>query len=110
MMAILVLLEQVLRQIEFEFFALNLEVFTKYRYDAFFLHVLDLCVPVLSVGIIIVVEEVRNYGKIVYIKSIVEKGPPLLDPSLTRLVTARTEIAAPGKQQVTVAAVQLGFH
>ena len=34
MMAILVLLEQVLRQIVFEFFALNFEVFTKYLYDA----------------------------------------------------------------------------
>ena len=36
MMAILVLLEQVLSQIAFEFFVLNFEVFTKYRYDAFF--------------------------------------------------------------------------
>ena len=35
-MAILVLLEQVLSQIAFEFFVLNFEVFTKYRYDAFF--------------------------------------------------------------------------
>ena len=55
-------------------------------------------------------EEVRNYGKIVFIKSIVEKGPPPLDPPLTLLVTAGTEIAAPHKQQVTVAAVQLRFH
>ena len=46
MMAILVLLEQVLRQIVFEFFALNFEVFTKYRYDAVFSHVFDFCVPV----------------------------------------------------------------
>ena len=58
----------------------------------------------------IVVEEVRNYGKIVFIKSIVEKGLPPLDPSLTHLVTVGTEIAAPHKQQVTVAAVQLRFH
>ena len=46
MMAILVLLEQVLRQIDFEFFALNFDVFTKYRYDAIFSHVFDFCVPV----------------------------------------------------------------
>ena len=45
MMAILVLLEQVLRQIVFEFFALNFEVFTKYRCDASFSHVFDFCVP-----------------------------------------------------------------
>ena len=38
-MAILVLLEQVLRQIVFEFFALNFEVFIKYWYDAIFSHV-----------------------------------------------------------------------
>ena len=49
MMAILVLLEQVLRQIVFEFFALSFEVFTKYRYDAIFSHVFDFCVPVESV-------------------------------------------------------------
>ena len=108
-MAILVLLEQVLRQIVFEFFALNFEVFTKYRYDANFSHVFDFCVPVESVGII-VVKEVPNYGKIVFIKSIVEKGPPPLDPPLTHLVTAGTEIAAPHKQQVAVAAEQLRFH
>ena len=36
MMAILVLLEQVLWKIVFEFFALNFEIFTKYRYDAIF--------------------------------------------------------------------------
>ena len=42
MMAILVLLEQIV----FEFFALNFEVFTKYRYDAFFSHVIDFYVPV----------------------------------------------------------------
>ena len=46
MMAILVLLEQVLRQIVLEFFALNFDVFTKYRYDAIFSHVFDFCVPV----------------------------------------------------------------
>ena len=46
MMAILVLLEQVLRQIAFEFFTLNFEVFTKYQYDAIFSHVFDFCVPV----------------------------------------------------------------
>ena len=46
MMAILVLLEQVLRQIVLEFFALNFEVFTKYRYDAIFWHAFDFCVPV----------------------------------------------------------------
>ena len=45
MMAILVPLEQVLRQIVFELFALNFEVFTKYRCDAIFLHVFDFCVP-----------------------------------------------------------------
>ena len=45
-MAILVLLEQGLRQIVFEVFALNFEVFTKYRYDAIFSHVFDFCVPV----------------------------------------------------------------
>ena len=45
-MVILVLFEQVLRQIVFEFFALNFEVFTKYRYDAIFSHVFDFCVPV----------------------------------------------------------------
>ena len=45
-MAILVLFEQVLRQIVFEFFALNIEVFTKYRYDVIFSHVFDFCVPV----------------------------------------------------------------
>ena len=109
MMAILVLVEQVLRQVVFEYFALNFEVLTKYRYDAIFSHVFDFCVPVQSVGII-VVEEVRNYGKIVFIKSMVEKGPPSLDPPLTHLVTVGTEIAAPHKQQVTVPAVQLRFH
>ena len=62
-----------------------------------------------SLGII-AVEEVRNYGKLVFIKSIVEKGPPPLDPALTHLVTVGTEIAAPHKQQVPVAAVQLRFH
>ena len=110
-MAILVFLEQVLRQIEFEFFAINFEVFTKYRYDAIFSHVFDFCLglPVQSVEII-VVEEVRNYGKIAFNKSIVEKGPPPLDPPQTHLVTLGTEIAAPHKQQVTVAAVQLHFH
>ena len=46
MMAILVLFEQVLRQIVFELFALNFEVFTKYRYDAILSHVFDFCVPV----------------------------------------------------------------
>ena len=46
MTAILVLLEQVLRQIVFEFFALNFEVYNKYRYDATFSHVFDFCVPV----------------------------------------------------------------
>ena len=46
MMAILVLFEQVLRQIVFEFFALNFEIFTKYRCDAFFSYVFDFCVPV----------------------------------------------------------------
>ena len=48
MMAILVLLEQVLRQIVFEVFAFNFEVFTKYRYryDAIFSHVFDFCVTV----------------------------------------------------------------
>ena len=46
MMVILVLLEQVLRQIVLELFALNFEVFTKYRYDAIFSHVFDFCVPV----------------------------------------------------------------
>ena len=45
-MAILVPLEQVLRQILFELVALNFEVFTKYRYDAIFSHVFDYCVPV----------------------------------------------------------------
>ena len=45
-MAILVLLEQVLRQIVLEYFALIFEVFTKYRYDAIFSHVFDFCVPV----------------------------------------------------------------
>ena len=46
MMAILVLLEQVLREIVFECFALNFEVFTNYRYDAIFSFVFDFCVPV----------------------------------------------------------------
>ena len=46
MMAILVPLEQILRPIVFEFFALNFEVFTKYRHDAIFSHVFDFCVPV----------------------------------------------------------------
>ena len=46
MMVILVLLEQVLRQIVFEFFVLNFMVFTKYQYDAIFSHVFDFCVPV----------------------------------------------------------------
>ena len=109
MMAILVLLEQVLRQIVLEFFALKFEVITKYWYDAIFSHVFDFCVLVESVGII-VVKEVRNYGKIVFIKSIVEKGPSRLDPPLTHLVTVGTEIAAPHKQQVTVATVLLHFH
>ena len=45
-MAILVLLEQVLGQIVFKFFALNFEVFTKYRYDAIFSHSFDFGVPV----------------------------------------------------------------
>ena len=55
-MTILVLLEQVLKQTVFEFFALNFEVFTKYRYDTIFLHVFDFCGPVYSVGIIVVEE------------------------------------------------------
>ena len=46
MMAISVLLEQVLRQSVFEFFALNFEVYTKYRHDAIFSHVFDFCVPI----------------------------------------------------------------
>ena len=41
MMAILVFFEQVLRQVVFKFFALNVEVLTKYRYDAIFSHVFD---------------------------------------------------------------------
>ena len=41
MMAILVLLEQVLRQIVFENFSLNFKVFNKYRYDAIFSHVFE---------------------------------------------------------------------
>ena len=45
-MAILVPLEQVLRQIVFELVALNFEAFTKYRYDAIFSHVFDHCVPI----------------------------------------------------------------
>ena len=39
-----------------------------------------------------------------------EKDLPPLDPPLTHLVTVGTEIAAPHKEQVTVAAVQLRFH
>ena len=54
-------------------------------------------------------EEVQNYGKIVFIKSIVEKGPQSLDPPLTHLVRAGTEIVAPYKQQVTVAASAAAF-
>ena len=46
MIAILVLLEQILRHIVFEFFALNFEVFIKYRCDAVFSHVFDFSVPV----------------------------------------------------------------
>ena len=46
MMTILVLLEQVSKQIVFEYFALNFEVFTKYRSDAIFAHVFDFCAPV----------------------------------------------------------------
>ena len=46
MIAILVLFEQVLRQIVFEFFALNFEVFTNNRYDAIFSHIFNFCVPV----------------------------------------------------------------
>ena len=46
MMAISVLFKQVFRQIVFEFFAVNFEVFTKYRCGAIFLHVFDFCVPV----------------------------------------------------------------
>ena len=46
MKVILVLLEQVLKQVVFEYFALNLEVFTKYRSDAIFSHVFGFCVPV----------------------------------------------------------------
>ena len=43
MMAILLLLERILRQIVFEFFALYFEVFTKYWYGAIFSHVFDFC-------------------------------------------------------------------
>ena len=39
-------LHQVLGQMVCEHFALNLEVFSKYRYGAIFLHVFDFCVPV----------------------------------------------------------------
>ena len=46
MMAILVLLEQVLRQIVFQFFALNFEILAKYWYDAIFSYVFDFCVTV----------------------------------------------------------------
>ena len=37
-------------------------------------------------------------------KTLLKKGLPPLDPSLTHLVAVGTEIAAPHKQQVTVAA------
>ena len=44
-------------------------------------------------------------------KALLEKvPPPPLDPPLTHLVTLGAEIAAPHKQQVSVAAVQLRFQ
>ena len=39
-------------------------------------------------------------------KALLKKVPPSLDPPLTHLATVRTEIAAPHKQEVTVAAVR----
>ena len=110
MMAILVLFEQVLRQIVsyLNFFALNFEVFTKYLHDAIFRTFL-ISVYRYKAYKLLLSKRFEN-GKIAFIKSIVEKGPPPLDPPLTHLVTVGTEIAASHKQQVTVAAVQLHFH
>ena len=56
-------------QILFKFFDPTSECFAKY--DAFCLHVFD----VRAEGVrFITVEEIRNYGKIVYIKNIFENG------------------------------------
>ena len=53
----------------FKFFDPNSECFAKY--DAFCLHVFD----VHAEGVrLIAMEEIRNYGKIVYIKNIFENG------------------------------------
>ena len=62
-MTILVLFEQLLRQVLLNFFALNPEFFTKYRYDASCSLIFDLWL--LKDNGIIVMEEVQNFGKIV---------------------------------------------
>ena len=67
-MTILVLFEQLLKQIFFKFFAHVSEFFTEYRYDAFCSHIFDLCVWIIDI------EEVQNCGKTVFIKNIVENG------------------------------------
>ena len=68
LMAILVLFKQIL----FKCFARNSEPFIKY--DAFCSHIFDLCV-LSGVKIRpIVIEEIRNYARIVFIKIIVENN------------------------------------
>ena len=67
-MIILVLFEQLLRQVLLNYFALNLEFFTKYRYDAFCSLMFDLCVLNIKRKGYYFIEEVQNYGKIVFNK------------------------------------------
>ena len=67
-MAILVLFEHFTGKL-FKSFDPNFEYFTEY--DAYCSHIFNYA----SLGVrFIVIEEARNYGKIVFIKNIVEKG------------------------------------
>ena len=87
-MTILMLFEQFLRQILFKYFAFSRDFFTKYRYDAFCLHIFNLCVVKAYLCVdFIVIEKVQNYGKTKTLLKTVGGGmhPPgtiLLCPSL----------------------------
>ena len=115
MMASSVHPEQVLRQMVFEFFVLNFEVF-KNTGMMQFLNMFLIIVYRYKAQELLLSKRFEIMEKLYSSKAfcIVEKGPPPLDPPLTHLVTVGTEITAPHKQQVpyrvTVAAVQLRFH
>ena len=94
------LLEQVLGQIVFEHFALNLEVFSKYRYDAIFC-TFSISAYRYKAQELLLSKRFEIMEKLHSSKASLKKVPHL-DPPLTHLVTVGTEIAAPHKQQVTV--------